>query len=49
MNRPTRKRNNLLEKLTNKEARSASVGRKPGKKAKRWRSAAEAYKPLVAE
>jgi hypothetical protein len=49
MNRPTRKRTHLLEKLTNKEARSASVGRKPGKKAKRWRTAAEAHKPVVAE
>lgn len=49
MNRPTRKRTHLLEKLSNKEARSASSDRKPGKKAKRWRAAAEAHKPLAAE
>jgi hypothetical protein len=44
MNRPTRQRTHLLEKITEKEARAQSVGRKPGKRIKRWKKWTEAYK-----
>lgn len=45
MNRPSRQRQNLLEKIARKESRSP---KKPGKKLKQWKKWAEAYKPAVA-
>jgi hypothetical protein len=45
MNRPTRQRNRLLEKITAKETLSH---KKPGKRTKRWKKAIEAHKPVVA-
>lgn len=47
MNRPTRKRTHLLEKIANKEAREASTSRKLGKRTKRWRKAASAYEAVA--
>jgi hypothetical protein len=46
MNRPTRQRTHLLEKIQSKESRSL---KKPGKRTKRWRKWAEAHKPVVSE
>jgi hypothetical protein len=46
MNRPTRQRTTLLEKIKLKETRSL---KKPGKRTKRWRKWAEKYKAPVAE
>ena len=43
MSRPARKLKNLDEKIANKSARK----RAPGKKTKRWKKAAEAYRPLT--
>jgi hypothetical protein len=45
MNRPTRQRTHLLEKIATKEARS---GGKAGKRLKRWKKWAEKYKDLDA-
>jgi hypothetical protein len=45
MNRPARLRENLLSKISRKEARSP--GKKPGKKAKAWRKWAEHYKAVA--
>lgn len=42
MSRPARKLKNLDEKIANKTAR-----RRAGKKTKRWKKAAEAYRPLT--
>lgn len=46
MNRPTRKRTHLLEKISLKESQSH---KKPGKRTKRWRKAAEAHKAIATE
>jgi hypothetical protein len=48
MNRPARQHHHLVEKIATKESRAAKVERKPGKRTKRWRKWAEAYKTLVA-
>jgi hypothetical protein len=45
MNRPTRQRDHLLQKIARKESRSP---RKPGKRLKQWRKWAEAYRPKEA-
>jgi len=42
MSRPARKLKNLDEKIANKTAR-----KRVGKKTKRWKKAAEAYRPLT--
>ena len=42
MNRPTRKRTHLLEKISLKESQSH---KKPGKRTKRWKKWIEQYKP----
>jgi len=44
MNRPTRKRTHLLEKISLKETRSH---KKPGKRTKRWKKFAEGYKAIT--
>jgi hypothetical protein len=44
MNRPTRKRAHLLEKIALKESRSH---KKAGKRAKRWRKSAESFKAIA--
>lgn len=44
MNRPTRQRAHLLEKIARKESRSS---RKPGKRVKRWKKWAEGYKAIA--
>ncbi len=41
MNRPSRQRNHLLEKIARKESRTPG---KIGKRAKAWRKAVETYK-----
>jgi hypothetical protein len=46
MNRPTRQRTHLLEKIQRKETRSL---KKPGKRTKRWRKWAESYKAIAGE
>ena len=46
MNRPTRQRTHLLEKIQLKESRSL---KKPGKRTKRWRKWAENYKAIAGE
>lgn len=45
MNRPTRQRTNLLQKIATKESRS---GGKAGKRLKRWKKWVEQYKPVEA-
>ncbi len=42
MNRPARKLKNLDEKLANKQSK-----KRTGKKTRRWKKAAEAYRPLA--
>jgi hypothetical protein len=44
MNRPTRQRTHLLEKIARKEARAAG---KPTKRVKRWKKLAEQYKAVA--
>lgn len=44
MHRPTRQLKNVEEKIATKATRNKG---KVGKKAKRWKKAAEAYKPLA--
>lgn len=44
MNRPTRKRTHLLEKI---ELKASRTHKKPGKRIKRWRKAAETYKAIA--
>jgi hypothetical protein len=44
MNRPTRQRAHLLEKIAAKESFSH---KKPGKRTKRWKKALEAHKPAA--
>lgn len=46
MNRPTRKRNHLLEKITTKESRAAGK-KKLGKRTKRWRKWSAHYEPIA--
>jgi len=46
MNRPTRQHARLAEKIATKEAKSH---KKPGKRTKRWKKAAEQHKSLVQE
>jgi len=43
MQRPTRQRQHLLEKVAEKSARSHK--KKPGKRTKRWKKWLEQYKP----
>lgn len=45
MNRPTRKRTHLLQKIADKTSRARD--NKPGKRAKRWRKWAESYKAIT--
>jgi hypothetical protein len=45
MNRPARKRTHLLQKIAAKTSRAKN--HKPGKRAKRWRKWAEAYKAIT--
>jgi hypothetical protein len=50
MSRPARKLKNLDEKIANKTALSKREGEETsrvGKKTKRWKKAAEAYRPLT--
>jgi hypothetical protein len=42
-----RQRNHLLHKITEKEARATSNGRKQGKRTKRWKKWSEAYKVVA--
>ncbi|APR75067.1 Hypothetical protein A7982_00413 [Minicystis rosea] len=44
MNRPTRQRTNLLEKIARKESRNPG---KAGKRLKRWKKWAENYKAVA--
>lgn len=44
MNRPTRKRNHLLEKVAEKEARRPG---KAGKRLKRWRKWVKTYEAIA--
>ena len=44
MNRPTRKRAHLLEKISLKESRSH---KKAGKRTRRWRKFAESFKAIA--
>lgn len=46
MNRPTRQRTHLLEKIKLKETRSL---KKPGKRTKRWRKWTESHKAAAGE
>jgi hypothetical protein len=45
MNRPARQRAHLLEKIASKTTRAKN--QKPGKRTKRWRKWAEAYKAIT--
>ena len=45
MNRPTRQRNHLIEKVAAKVSREK--GQKAGKRTKRWRKWIESYKALT--